>query len=134
MLKSKVSKQENDLDNYARRIFGKREKINEMDRLLFKTAKKNLSESRLAMNELLESNAELRALNQSENIKKYAKELHKGGYMWLPSRRDFLEYFEEAALFGRPLLVFGESGTGKTELIRNAALKLTGQRLVVQKS
>lgn len=125
-LKMTVVVQENSLDDYARRIFGKRGNINEVDRMLFKTAKNNLSESRSRMDELLESNAELRVLHQAENIRKYAKELRKSGYMWLPSRRKFLEDFEEAALFGRPLLVFGESGTGKTELVKNASLKLTG--------
>ena len=125
-LKKTISGRENSLDDYARRIFGKRGKINEIDRLLFKTAKNNLSESRENMDELLGGSAELRVLDQVEKTKKYAKELRESGYMWLPSRRQFLEDFEEAALFGRPLLVFGESGTGKTELIKNAALKLTG--------
>ncbi len=121
-----IADREDSLDDYARRMFGKRGKTNEMDRMLFKTAKNNLVKSRSEMNELLGSNAELRVLHQAEKIRKYAKELRGSGYMWLPSRREFLENFEEAALFGRPLLVFGESGTGKTELIKNAALKLTG--------
>ncbi len=126
-LKKTISSEEDLLDDYARRVFGKRGKTTEIDRLLFKTSKNKLHESREKMKELLGSNAELRVLNQYENIKVYAEQSHKEGYMWLPSRRKFLEDFEEAALFGDPLLIFGESGTGKTELIRAASLKLTGE-------
>ena len=126
-LKRTVSGEENLLDDYTRRIFGRRGKTTEIDRLLFKTSKSKLHESREKMKELLGSNAELRALNQYESIKSYAEQSRKEGYMWLPSRRKFFEDFEEAVIFGRPLLVFGESGTGKTELIKAASVKLTGQ-------
>lgn len=127
LLKKTVSKEEKLLDDYACRVFGKRGKINEIDRLLFKTAKSKLGESRSAMTELLSSNAELRVLNQFEEIKELAKQLREEGYMWTGSRREFLEEFEDAALFGDPILIFGESGVGKTELIRAASIKLTGE-------
>jgi|GEM_PF-860256 len=127
VLKNIVNDKEILLDEYTRKIFSRRSVTTEVDRLLYKTAKNQLDQSRAQLQELLQSNAELRVLNKYEDTKRYAKELKTEGYMWLPSRRKALEDFEEAALFGRPLLIFGESGTGKTELVKAAALKLTGQ-------
>ncbi|MDO9230976.1 MAG: AAA family ATPase [bacterium] len=127
VLKKTILFEEKNFDDYSKRIFGKRGKTTEIDRLLFKTSKNRLGEIRNKLKDLLDTNAELRVLDQFEKISEYAKQLEEEGYMWLPSRRKALEDFEEAAIFGGPLLVFGESGTGKTELIRATSVKLTGK-------
>ncbi|MBI2551601.1 AAA family ATPase, partial [Candidatus Uhrbacteria bacterium] len=64
-----------------------------------------------------------------ERLKKYRDGL-KQGFAWTPSREKYLDQmFEHLVIFNqnRPLLLYGESGTGKTRLVREASKILTGK-------
>jgi len=112
----------------ARKIFSKRGgKSSELDILLFENGKRQLAEKRHELAGLVRSNPELGGLDQYQKIKKGSEELRTERFIWTPSRRKLLEETEEAALSGKPVLFSGESGTGKTRLVEQASLRLTGQ-------
>jgi len=76
-------------------------------------------------------NPELAAFVQYERITEYHRQFEKtGGFIWTPSREKlFEEILDHLVLSGknRPLLLVGDTGTGKTSLARAAVERLTGR-------
>jgi hypothetical protein len=119
---------ESAFDASAKNMFGKRGKgIREIDTLLFESNRREVDRRRDALERLLERNPELGALAEHETLVRYAKELRETGFIWSASRRILLEEIETAAISGKPLLLSGESGTGKTRIVEEAARVLTGR-------
>ena len=112
----------------ARHLFSSRGSgTSEMDVLLFESAERAVKDIREKLRELVAQNPELGALSRYATIKEYARELRGEKFIWSSSRRAALEVLEHAALSGRPVLLSGESGTGKTRLVEQVALVLTGR-------
>ena len=115
-------------DEQAKQVFSQRGgSINEVDLLMAETGRMQLKGKQQELKELVDTDPELGALVQYENLKSYAEQLRNEKFIWTPSRMELLEETEEASLSGHPVLLSGESGTGKTRLVEQVALKLTGQ-------
>ncbi len=121
---------EHEFDGAAAALFSKRGSgASEFDVLLFETAKQVEKQKREKVAQFEGTKPEVAALIQYETLKKYSRELAHERFAWLPSRRKYLEEIEDAAIGGKPLLVSGQSGTGKTELLKAAARRLTGREI-----
>jgi len=73
--------------------------------------------------------SELAARLSFERLRRYQREL-SNGFIWTPSRYKYFNQLLQRAITlnqNRPILMYGESGTGKTRLIREAAKRLTGE-------
>ena len=115
-------------DASAKNMFTKRgEGADEVDILIFETNQRQLEITRRQFEELISEKPELGALVEYETLRNYSAQLRKENFIWSPSRRKLLEEIEMAALSGKPILLSGESGTGKTRLVEQASLVLTGR-------
>lgn len=73
---------------------------------------------------------ELAARLSFERIRNYREQLKKDGFIWTPSREKYFQKILEHLVIvnqSNPLLLYGETGTGKTRLIRAASKRLTGK-------
>lgn len=73
---------------------------------------------------------ELSAQLSFERLKGYQKQLSKDGFIWTPSREKYFEKIIDHLVVvnqNRPLLLAGETGTGKTRLARAVSKRLTGK-------
>jgi len=115
-------------DASAKNMFTKRgEGADEVDILIFETNQRQLEITRRQLEELISEKPELGGLVEYETLRNYSAQLRKENFIWSPSRRKLLEEIEMAALSGKPILLSGESGTGKTRLVEQASLVLTGR-------
>lgn len=128
VLRAAIQSLEAALDASTRDLFSRRgEGIDESHIIMFEVARRQLQEKRCELDDLLETNPELSARASYETLRAYARDLRTKHFIWSLSRRTYFEDFEEATLSGKPILASGESGTGKTELVKQGALILTGQ-------
>ena len=128
LLKHQIKDARSISDEQAKQMFSQRGGgTSEVDLLLFETSKRQSKEKQRELSSLVESDPELGGLVEYDNIKDYANQLQKEKFIWTPSRLELLEEMEEASLSGHPVLLSGESGTGKTRLVEQVALKLTGR-------
>lgn len=115
-------------DASARGLFSKRgEGVPESGVLIFEAVKKDLAKTNDELSRLLETNPELSAEAQYETLKEYYRELQGQNFIWTSSRKRLLREIETAAFSGKPVLLAGESGSGKTRLVEQSALVLTGR-------
>ncbi len=73
---------------------------------------------------------ELAARLSFERIKDYRQQLTKDGFIWTPSREAYFKKIIDHLVVvnqNRPLLLAGETGTGKTRLARAVSKRLTGK-------
>lgn len=128
-LEKKLKDSEGAFDAAARNIFGKRGSSgpDEIDSLIFESNRQSLERARAELEKLTANNPDLAALAEHRALKDYARDLREREFAWTPSRRELLEKIELAALSGRPMLISGESGSGKTRLVQQAAITLTGR-------
>ncbi|PWB38578.1 MAG: hypothetical protein C3F02_02590 [Parcubacteria group bacterium] len=127
-LQKQIQEAEAAVDATAKKIFSSRGgSLSESDAILFEVNRRRLTKTRQELAVIVSENPELAAYAQYDNLRDYAQELNAGGFMWLPSRREALEQMETAALGGKPVLLSGESGTGKTRLVEEVAMTLTGR-------
>lgn len=114
-------------DATARQMFSSRsERADEAKTLMFEVNKRKLFDRRKQLDDLISASPEIGSLIQHETLKEYSKQLWENDFIWSPSRREALEEIVTAALSGKPLLISGETGTGKTRLFEEAAFILTG--------
>lgn len=67
-------------------------------------------------------------LVRSATILDYREEMHKDGHIAItPTVQENLEFIGEKMIEGRPVFLFGPTGTGKTSLAEYAALQFTGK-------
>ncbi|MBU1034549.1 AAA family ATPase, partial [Patescibacteria group bacterium] len=126
-LDKNIKRLEKEYDELSRILFAHRgERASEMDKALFQHLKSELESKRAELDGILEQYPKLAARVSYDRMAEYNKELSDESYVWFPSRRDILEQIEDGARSGRPVLLLGESGTGKTSLVTAAAKKLTG--------
>ncbi|OGE94407.1 MAG: hypothetical protein A3B10_01230 [Candidatus Doudnabacteria bacterium RIFCSPLOWO2_01_FULL_44_21] len=79
---------------------------------------------------LEKQNPELAARLSFERVREYRKQLSKDGFIWTPSREEYFRKIIDHLVVvnqNRPLLLSGETGTGKTRLARAVAKRLTGK-------
>jgi len=127
-LKHRIATDEQIVNSCAKRIFGSRGKdTSEIDVLIYASSRLQVETDKSDLAELLKDSGDLSALAEYETLKKYAHELRRGNFIWTESRRALLAKLEAAAFSGQPVLISGESGTGKTRLVEQASLVLTGQ-------
>ncbi|MEK9175461.1 MAG: AAA family ATPase [Patescibacteria group bacterium] len=128
-LQKQIKEAERAIDALAREMFAhRRQSVDEVDKLLYEDNARQLQEKLLELQELLNYNPELSSLAKYETLKEYSRQYRENNYMWSPSRREALEEIESAALSGKPaVLISGESGVGKTALIEQASIVLTGE-------
>lgn len=78
-----------------------------------------------------ENNPELAAQIQYRKIKEYHRQYEADKFIWTPSREKiFEEMMQHLVLLdqNRPMLLTGETGSGKTRMARAAAKRLTGKQ------
>ncbi len=77
-----------------------------------------------------QSSPELSAQLSFERLKDYQKQLSRDGFIWTASREKYFEKIIDHLVVvnqNRPLLLAGETGTGKTRLARAVSKRLTGK-------
>ncbi len=128
-LHHEVSELEREYDEINRRLFSYRsERVSVVDKTLYQRLKRDLELKRAHLSSLLDQYPKLSARVSYDRLSEYNEELSgTEPFIWFPSRRKILEQIEEAALICRPVMLTGETGTGKTSLVKAAALKLTGE-------
>jgi hypothetical protein len=116
------------LDATARDIFSHRDEgMNEMRVLQYEATLKAAVGARSVLEDILSENPQIAAQAHAETLARYGKEFEGEKFIWSPSRRRALELVERAALSGKPILLSGESGTGKTRIMEQIAYILTGE-------
>ncbi|MCD6422454.1 AAA family ATPase [bacterium] len=100
----------------------------EVDQIELAELRAQISALREKLKEMVEKNPELAAFVQYSKLREYQRQYCRTGFIWSPSR----ERLFRAILYNlvivnqnRPLLLVGDSGTGKTRLARQTALRLT---------
>ncbi len=126
----RIKNAERMFDEAARHIFSARDagQSKPLNQTMFQQAKLTLEAERESLETSLETFPHLSARVSWERLRKHQTELAETKFCWFDSRRKILEQIEAAALEtqGRPILLEGESGTGKTSLVAVAAKNLTG--------
>lgn len=82
-----------------------------------------------SMQRMESEDPDLSARLSFERLKGYREQLKKDGFIWTPSREKLFNKILEHLVIvnqNRPLLLYGETGTGKTRLARAASQRLTG--------
>ncbi len=75
-------------------------------------------------------NYDLAAQLSFERLKNYHEQLSQTSFIWTPSREEYFKKITEHLVVvdqNRPLLLAGETGTGKTRLARAVSQRLTGK-------
>lgn len=72
------------------------------------------------------SDAEVFRKARSMELMEYKRQLHRDHFAETPSRKRYLRQIEQAWAEGRRVLATGETGTGKTELLKHASRALFG--------
>lgn len=75
----------------------------------------------------LEVDPDTRFIVREYELDRYNRELDTGRFVMTPSRRAYVERIETLVSLGKPILLEGHTGTGKSELARIAARELTEQ-------
>jgi len=82
------------------------------------------------MQRMEKSDPELAAHLSFERLSSYREQLKKGGFIWTPSREKLFDKISRHLVIinrNQPILLHGETGTGKTELARAVSKRLTGR-------
>lgn len=83
-----------------------------------------------ALRRMEKENPELAGRLSFERLKDYRRQFEESGFMWTPSRQEYFDkILHHLVVINRnhPILLYGETGTGKTQLARMASLRLTGK-------
>lgn len=83
-----------------------------------------------SMGRMEREDPELSARLFFERLKTYREQLKKDGFIWTPSREKYFNKILDSLVKlnkNRPIFLYGETGTGKTQLARAVALRLTGR-------
>ena len=82
------------------------------------------------LEDMEKQNPELAARLSFERLKTYKSQFTKDGFIWTPSREEYFKKIIDHLVVvnqNRPLLLSGETGTGKTRLARAVSKRLTGK-------
>lgn len=112
-------------------IFSHREKeADELTLLELADLGARVKVSERSMGQMEREDPELSARLSFERLKTYREQLKKDGFIWTPSREKLFDKILEHLVIvnqNRPLLLYGETGTGKTRLARAVSQRLTSR-------
>lgn len=118
-------------ENLLRNLFVHRgEEIDELTQIELAELSIHLDILKDYLEKTFQQNPELAGFIQHERIKNYRQQFEESGFIWAPSRQKLFESILEHVVLlnkNRPMLLTGETGTGKTRLVRVAIERLTGR-------
>lgn len=82
------------------------------------------------LNKIFQESPDLASFIQFEKIKEYHRQYEEDGFIWVPSRKELFEKILTHMVLldkNRPLLLTGETGTGKTRLARASIKRITNR-------
>jgi hypothetical protein len=127
-IKKRIALAKSAMDANARKLLGKRgAKHREVAIVGFEAGKFDLEKSQEELEKVFTGGRELGALAEYEMLREWSRDIETQEYAWTPSRMKLRGDFEEAMFSGVPILLSGESGTGKGRFLSAIARLLTGE-------
>jgi len=118
-------------ENILRNLFVHRgEEPDEMTQIQIAENSAKIDVFKENLDKTFQENPELASFIQYEKLKDYHQQFEKDGFIWAPSRQELFEKILAHLVLlnkNRPMLLVGETGTGKTRLVRAAVERLTNR-------
>ena len=127
----KAEEVKKEYETLLRELFARREEEpDELTQIRIAELSVKIGSLRGGAERVFQENPELASFIQYETIKNYHRQFEKDGFIWTPSREKLFEDILNHLVLlnkNRPMLLVGETGTGKTRLVRAAIERLTGR-------
>jgi hypothetical protein len=126
-----LAKQEGEQQQLFQELFVHRdEEPDELSQIELARFSAEIEVARFQQKKVFQENPELAGRVQYEKLTDYHAQFEKGGFIWAPSRERFFDKIMEHLVLldrNRPMLLEGDTGVGKTQLIRATVARLTGR-------